>query len=121
MDKLKESLRAFGSYLDNISDPKLDQMLAEIDTMGISGPSVEEYFTSVNSVVSSFFDEPSETSTIAEVESLLSDTRIDGTSNFGMPNYVVVEYFQPQWIEPYANCNAGEYPLPGEYPLCIAA
>lgn len=85
MDKLQDSLRSFETFLANISDEKLDAMLAKIDAMGIQGPSADEYMESLNRGVASFYDEPSETCTMEEVDILFNDTHIKDTSTFGMP------------------------------------
>jgi hypothetical protein len=85
MKTLDETLSAFEKYLENISDSKLDKILSKIDELGINGPTVDEYFSNLTENVGSFFNDISETSTIAEVEELFSDTRIKNSQKFDIP------------------------------------
>ena len=55
METIDTTVAAFEKYLENISDSKLDKMLAKIDTMGIKGPTVEEYFSNLTDTIGSFF------------------------------------------------------------------
>lgn len=49
-DKLEESLKAFDKALKSMSDEELNVIIAEIDAMGIEGPTVEEYLESLNHI-----------------------------------------------------------------------
>lgn len=88
MENYKDTVDAFSKYLDNISDSKLDNMLSNIDAMGITGPSVEEYISFVTGVAASFLDEPSETSTIEEVGCIFEDTQVAKSSSFRVPTTI---------------------------------
>jgi hypothetical protein len=76
------NLKSFEDFLDHISDEKLDAMLAEIDAMNIEGPTVDQYFQSIDQSIAGFFDEPSEISTIEDVKELFQDTHIENTCNY---------------------------------------
>lgn len=44
-DSSNSAFEAFESYIDSLSDEKLDAILAKIDDLGIQGPSVINYFS----------------------------------------------------------------------------
>ena len=47
MKNFDKKVAAFKDYLDNISDEELDKIIDEVDKMVIEGPTVEEYFKSL--------------------------------------------------------------------------
>lgn len=108
MKTLDKTLASFEKYLENISDSKLDKILDEIDRMGINGPSVEEYFSTVTNSITSFFNDLSETSTIVDVEKLFSDTRISESQCFEVPNSVSEDICSPELASPQSSFYAGE-------------
>jgi hypothetical protein len=109
MKTLDETLVAFEKYLDNISDSKLNEMLDQIDQMGINGPSVDEYFSRLTGNVSSFYNDVSETSTIADVESLFCDTRINSSHKFDIPALDTFDFCSPELVSPQSSFyNSGE-------------
>jgi len=113
MKDFDESVEALEKYLFNVSDAKLDEMLAKIDAMGITGPSVEEYFSTLTEKVGSVFNEISETSTISEVELLFSDTRINTSQRFEFPTHILVSICEPELVSRQSSFYWGE----NQYPM----
>ena len=116
MKQIDETITAFEKYLDTVSDSKLDKMLEQIDLMGINGPTVDEYFSSLTENISSFFNEVSETSTIADVESLFCDTRISRSHKFNVPPVGISGFCSPE----LASQDSSFYSS-GETPYLMAA
>jgi len=109
METIDKTLSAFEKYLENISDAKLDKMLSKIDEMGIKGPTVDEYFSNLTDNVGSFFNDISETSTIADVERLFCDTRIKRSQKFEIPSLPSIPKEYPTQVTATQDClYAGE-------------
>lgn len=47
---LEESVKAFEKHINSLSKEELDAIVAEIDAMGIEGPTIEEYLESLNHI-----------------------------------------------------------------------
>lgn len=90
MNNLENSLIAFERLMEQLSDEKLDFLISKIDSKGITGPTVDEYFGNLNNSISAFYREKADYT--FDKDLLLPNNRLGdllGTVRVDLNNYII--------------------------------